>query len=128
MSLESDIKNAITGDETVSGMIGSRFAWDVIYGTRAEAPYIVAQIVSEDSDTTHDGAAGASFPLIQFSCWAKTRESARALGAALRALLVGQTISGTSAASFSFANRTSAHDPQTRLFGELIDMRASLSA
>lgn len=126
MSLESDIKTAITGDATVSGLIGSRFAWDVIDGTRAEAPYIVAQIVSEESDTTHDGEEGASFPLIQFSCWAKTREGARALGAAVRSLLGGNTITG--GASFTFSNRTSSHDPQTRLFGELIDMRASLSA
>lgn len=124
MSYESDITAFILASPSLAAVIGDRFFWDIADGTTA-TPYVVAQTVSDDGETPHDGRRGASFPTIQFSCWATTKAAAVNLGELLRRELEGVQLPGDSFCSLSFQNRVSTYDTTTRLFGIQIDFRAS---
>lgn len=124
MSYQSEIYSAITGDATLSALIGTRFSWGIADGTKA-APYIVAQKISSFGETPHDASRNLEFPLVQFSCWAKTPASAIATVSALNALLDGKTITGSANASFTYSNQLSSYDDETKLHGEIIEYRVS---
>ena len=124
MSYQADISDAILASESLAALIVDRFSWDVADGDTV-APYLVAQTVSGTSETTHDGDRSLTFPLIQFSCWAKTKASALAVMAAFRADIEGVTLPGTSAVVLIFSGENSTRDLETDLFGEIVDYRAS---
>lgn len=123
MSIESDINDAIRNSGQLATLIGSRFSWDIADGGTV-APYLVAQTISNDSETTHDGDRSLSFPLIQFSCWAPTKMEAVAIMAEFRRSMEGQTLPGTSQTILTHAGDNSSYDPETKLFGHLADYRA----
>lgn len=58
-------------------------------GLEAALPAITYQRVSNRRLTSHEGSLGASQPLVQLSCWAKTWGEVRALAAAVRRALDG---------------------------------------
>lgn len=127
MSYQSDIYLAVIGDEYVSGLIGGRFFWDIADGSEAVPPYIVAQTISDSGETDYDGTRGLSFPLIQFSAWAKTKLAAVDIIDGLTLAIEGKTLLGDSGCSLSFSNRASTFDPSTRFFGEILDLRGAIS-
>src|SRR5690606_38758665 len=55
----------------------------------AALPAITYQRVSNRRLTSHQGSSGASLPLVQLSCWAKTWSEVRAVAAAMRRALDG---------------------------------------
>lgn len=124
MSIESDINNAILNSGDLNTLIGSRFSWDIADGGTSP-PFCVAQTISNDSDTTHDGDRSLSFPLIQFSFWAKTKLEAVAAAAAFRQSMEGQTLPGSSQTTLKHAGELSSYDSETKLFGHLVDYRAA---
>lgn len=124
MSYETDITAAILASESLAALIADRFCWDVADGDTI-APYIVAQTVSNTSETTHDGDRSLAFPLVQFSCWAKTKVSALAVMSAFKADIEGIDLDGDSVASLIYVGENSTHDPETGLFGQIIDYRVS---
>lgn len=124
MSYQSDIYDALTGDATLAALVGDRVSWGITDGTKA-APYIVCTKISTYAETAHDGTRNIEFPLLQFSCYAKTLAQAIAVAAAVNAVLDGNTIAGTSNASFTFSNQFTEYDDETKLHGELIEFRAS---
>ena len=123
MSYQSDINDAITDSSVITALIGDRFFWDVA-DDDATAPFLVAQTISTDSDTCHDGSRDWSFPLIQFSAWAATKSEVITLGAAIKSELEGQRIPGNSQVTFSFSGENSTRDQETKLYGVIIDYRA----
>jgi hypothetical protein len=124
MSYQSDIQDAIEASVILAGIIGPRFFWDVA-DEDAVAPFLVAQTISTDSETCHDGSRDWSFPLIQFSAWATTKVGAIDLAAAIKAELEGIDLPGDSQVSLNFAGENSTRDQETKLYGQLIDYRAS---
>src|SRR5690606_29495334 len=58
-------------------------------GPEAALPAITYQRVSNRHLTSHEGSLGASMPLVQLSCWAKTWSEARSVAAAVRLALDG---------------------------------------
>ena len=124
MSWQSDITAAIKADSPVAALIGTKVFADVAPGN-ATAPFIVFQAISDGSATTYDGVRSVIFPLVQFSCWATTKAGAIDLVKKLSAAIEGQTIAGDSDLSFTFSNQVSSRDQQTKLFGELLDLRGS---
>ncbi len=120
MSYQSDIKTAFTAASTITALVGTRVYSDIAPGDAA-APFIVYQTVATGGTTTHDGERNLEFPLIQFSCWAKTKAAAIAMASAVNALLDGNTISGSSGITFRFSGQNSSYDTESRLFGEMID-------
>jgi len=58
-------------------------------GPEASLPAITYQRISNRWLTSHEGSLGASMPLVQLSCWAKTWSEARAVAAAVRRALDG---------------------------------------
>jgi hypothetical protein len=124
MSYETDITAAILASDALAALIGDRFFWDVADGDTI-APYLVAQTVSGTSETSHDGDRSLTFPLVQVACWAKTKISALAVMAAFKADIEGVDLAGDSSVSLTYANENSTHDPETGLFGILIDYRVS---
>jgi len=124
MSYQSDIADAIAASPQLVALIGTRFSWDVADGATVP-PYLVAQTVSGNSETTHDGDRSLTFPLVQFSCWAKTKASALAVMAAFKANLEGTELDGASNVSLTYSGENSSHDPETNLFGQLVDYRVS---
>jgi hypothetical protein len=123
MSYQSDIYTALTASGAVSALVGNRVFPDVADGS-TPAPYIVFQTITTAGTTPHDGSRDVEFPIIQFSCWAKTKAAAVALGSALNGMIDGQTITGASDVSFTFSNASGNYDPESKLFGEVLEYQA----
>jgi len=124
MSYQSDIFDAIRGNAAITGLIGERFFWDIADET-TETPYMVAQTISADSDTTHDGDRTITFPLVQFSCWSPSKADAIAVMSVFRNELEGLEVPGDSAASFTYSGEVSSYDRETGFYGEIVDYRIS---
>ena len=120
MPYQSDIFAALNGDSALTAIIGGRIYADVA-DAKAVAPYVVFQTITTGGENAHNGERRLCFPLVQFSCWAKTKGAAVELGAAVAAILDGQTVNGNSDCSFQFANQSSNYDTETRLFGEVLE-------
>jgi len=127
MSWQADTVAAIKADSPVAAIIGTKIFADVA-PSNATAPFIVFQSISDGSSTTHDGTRSVIFPLVQFSCWATTKGGVIDLVTRLSAAIEGQTLTGSSNVSFTFSNQSSSRDHQTKLFGELLDLRGSCNA
>lgn len=126
MSYESDIYDAVAASTALHALIGDRFSWDIADGDTV-TPYIVAQTISDAGETDHDGKREISFPLIQFSAWAKTKAEAIAVMATFKTAMEGKTLTGYANVSLSFAGQNSSYDPETRLFGQIHDYRAAIT-
>ena len=124
MSYHTDITTAILASTALSAVIGDRFFWDVADGS-AVAPFLIAQTISGNSDTTHDGDRSLLFDLIQITAWAKPKLAALSLAAVMKTELEGVTLPGTSGASLTYAGGQSTYDPETKLSGEIIEYRVS---
>jgi len=120
MSYQSDIKTAFTAAATITALVGTRVYSDIAPG-EAAAPFIVFQTIATSGTTTHDGDRNLDFPLIQFSCWASTKAAAVSIASAVNSLLDGNTIAGSSGITFRFSGQNSSYDPESRLFGEMVD-------
>ena len=124
MSYETDINDAVLSSPLLSDLIDDRFSWEFADGETV-APFIVAQTISTDGETTHDGAREISFPLIQFSCWGRTKIEAISMRDALKRDLEGITLPGSSETTLIFQASNSTRDQDTKLYGEIIDYLAS---
>jgi len=124
MSYQSDIYTALKANGPLAALVGTAIFPDVADGTVAP-PYLVYQVISTDGETTHDGNRNLEFPLIQFSCWAVTKAAAITLAAAVNTVLDGKKLAGTSAVTFQFSNQYGTYDPETKLFGEILEYRAA---
>jgi hypothetical protein len=124
VSWQEDVVNAILSDGALIGQIGDRIFADVAPGS-AVAPLIVYQQISEEGETMFDGTRDVIFPLVQFSCWSKTKIGAIDLASSLRNAIEGRNLDGLSMVSLGFSNQESTRDQQTKLFCERIDYRVS---
>jgi hypothetical protein len=124
MSYQSDIITALKAASTITATTGQRIYWDVADGS-AQPPYLVLSTVSVGGETTHDGVREIEFPTIQFSCWSKGKAASVELAAAINTLIDGNTISGTSGVTFQFSNQFGQYESDTKLFGEILEYRAS---
>ena len=122
MSYQSDIYTALTGASAITALVSTRIYADVADGS-ATAPYLVYQFISAGGETTHDGERDTEFPLAQINCWASGKAAAITLADAVRTLLEGNTIAGDSASSFQHSNRFGTYEPDTKLFGEILEYR-----
>jgi hypothetical protein len=125
MSYQADIFAAIQGNSALTTRIGDRFSWDAADGDQATPPYLVAQTISGGGETDHAGDREWSFPLIQFTAWARSKADAIEIIATLRSELEGHDLPGESIVSLAYANEQSTRDTESRLYGEIIDFRAS---
>lgn len=124
MSYQSDLTTALAAASTITAIVSTRIYADVADGSTA-APYLVWQVISTDGETTHDGVRNLEFPLIQFSCWATGKAAAIALASAVNAVIDGNTIAGSSALTFQFSNQFGTYEADTKLFGEILEYRAT---
>lgn len=124
MSYQSDIITALAAAGSITAIVGTRVYADVADGS-ATAPYITFQTISTSGETTHDGVRNLEFPLIQVNCWATSKTGAIALASAVNALLDGNTIAGSSGVTFQFSNQFGTYESDTKLFGEILEYRAS---
>jgi hypothetical protein len=125
VSYEADIYRAVQECVPLWSAIGGRFQWDIADSTVAP-PYIVAQTVSDDGETTFSGTRGASIPTIQLSCWARSKAQAVEIAKIFRDNLEGYDLPGESKTSLGFDSRTSTFDTDARLFGIILRYRASV--
>jgi len=124
MSPDQDITAAIAASSAIQQVTGGRFYWDIA-DAKTPAPYIVAQTISEDGQTCHDGGRGTGFATIQFAAWAISKGAAANVAEIFRMQLEGVKLPGDRQCVLTFSNRNSTYDPATRLFGVVIDMRAN---
>lgn len=124
MSYQSDLKAAMTANVTLAALVGTRVFADIAPGS-ATAPFVVFQTIATGGETTHDGNRNLEFPLIQFSCWAATKASAISVASAVNSMLDGKTLTGSAGLTLRFSDQNSTYDPESRLFGELIDFRGA---
>lgn len=127
MSYQSDIMTALLADETVSGLVGTRIFADIADGTAA-APFVVYSIPSTDGETCQDGTREVEFPSVQFSIYAATKADAITIADAIDLALDGQELAGTSGTSLQFSNRFGQYESDTKLFGEVLEYRASVKS
>lgn len=125
MSYERDIFRAIQECGPVWSAIGGRFSWDIADAATA-APYLVAQTISDDGPTTHAGERGASFPTIQFSCWAEEKQQSMRIMEEFRKGIEGRNLPGESFVSLTFSNRNSQYDNTARLYGIQCQYKAAV--
>lgn len=123
MSYQAEIRAAVLATAEITELAGDRFFWDIADAS-AVAPYIVAQTISDNGDTDLGGDRGITFPLIQFSFWAATKETALALYDAFRRNLEGIQLPGETSTALVFAGEHSSYDDVTRLFGHIAEYRA----
>lgn len=124
MSYQADIYNAILAAAPVTAIIGDRFSWDIADGAVA-TPYLVAQTISVDGQADFTGGREWAFPLVQLTAWAPGKADCIAVIEAVRGALEGREIPGTGSTSASFAGSQSTYDRETRLFGEILELRLS---
>jgi hypothetical protein len=124
MSYQSDIITALAAASATTGVSGSRIYWDVADGS-VQPPYLVLSTVSVGGETTHDGVREIEFPTIQISCWATGKAAVITLASAVNTLLDGNTISGSSGVTFQFSNQFGQYESDTKLYGEILEYRAS---
>lgn len=124
MSYQSDLYSALVAESSITSLVSTRIYADVA-DSSASAPYIVYQVVATRGQTTHSGSREVEFPTIQFSCWADTKAAAIAIASALNAFLDGNTINGNSDLSMIFSNQLGNYDPETKLFGEILEYSAA---
>ena len=94
MALEVEvlIRQRLLASPEVQALVGTRIfpvGGRPDEGPEAALPAITYQRVSNRRLTSHEGSLGASQPLIQLSCWARTWSEARALATAVRRALDG---------------------------------------
>jgi len=94
MALEVEVlvRQRLLASPEVSALVGTKIfpvGGRPDKGTEAALPAITYQRVSNRWLTSHEGSLGASQPLVQLSCWAKTWSEVRALAAAVRRALDG---------------------------------------
>ena len=124
MSYQSDTYTALAANGTIAGLVSTRIFPDVADGSAA-APYIVYQTISTGGETTHDRVRNLEFPLIQFNCWATSKAGAISLASAVNTVLDGKTLAGSSGVTFQFSNQFGQYEPDTKLFGEILEYRAA---
>lgn len=124
MSYQSDIYAAIIASATLSEAIGGNFSWEVADGS-TPAPYIVAQTISDDGGGDLAGDRSLTFPLVQFTCWAVSKEQAIDIMRTFKAEIEGRNLTGDSNPSLGYAGQQSTRDPQTKLFGEIREYKVS---
>lgn len=86
--MEEDLVALLLGTAGITTLIGDRLTWDRRQ-QGASLPALVLTTVSRVPDYTMASASGLERSRIQVDCWATTRASANALGAALRTALSG---------------------------------------
>ena len=93
MSMESDLHSRVTGDGTISGLIGTRF-YPEILPQNPTAPAATYQIISTTvMDHSHDGAGRLLRVRVQVDAYASTYLETITLSDAIRSSLDG--FSGT---------------------------------
>jgi len=92
VEVEVLVRQRLRASPEVSALVGTRIfpvGGRPDEGPEAALPAITYQRVSNRRLTSHEGSLGASLPLVQLSCWAKTWSEARAVAAAVRRALDG---------------------------------------
>lgn len=126
MSYQADIYQAVLNSAPIAAKIGEKFSWDIADPTETP-PYIVAQTISNSDSGDMQGVRDTSFPLIQFACWSTSKAEAIEIMRIFESEFSGIEIPGESGTSLNFAGENSSYDPETRLFGEIRDFRASMN-
>jgi hypothetical protein len=126
MSYQRDIYEAVMASGDLVDLIGDRFSWDIADPSTA-TPYIVAQTISDSSETAFDGVRGVSMPLIQISCWATTKAESIAVMKKFKHDMEGVELNGSSGTSLGFSGENSSYDSASKLFGTIYDYRASVT-
>lgn len=124
MTLRSEIYDAVTGDGTIAGLIGTR-----CYPNRlpedAQFPAVVYGQVSEDDSgyRTHDAgtAVARATARIQFSAYAETGDGAAALADALVALWSAYQ-DGCTIGMAQIANRIETVEPAINRHRHIVDV------
>lgn len=124
MSWQSDIVSSILDDPGLSGMIGGRVFADIA-DRSASPPYLVYSVPSSIGETAFDGSRGVFFPLVQFSIWAETREKCIQISSSLRQVMEGRNLPGENNVSLGYSNESSGYDEEAKLYGEILEYRAS---
>ena len=91
VDVEEALVTVLSEHEGLTALIGATpprlFHIKLAQGTAL--PAIAYRLVADVSENSHDGPSGLARARIQFDCWAKTKEEARAVSAELRHALVG---------------------------------------
>lgn len=128
MTWEQSLYQHLAADSNLN-MLGGRIFWDVAKFTSGQGqtvPYLVIQQVSSNESTSWDGGSGGSFPLVQFTVWAKARNTANTIRRLLRTSIEGQDI-GVASVTISGIQDHTDDGVQPILFGAILETRFHIS-
>jgi len=120
-SIEAALTAAVTGDATVSGLIGTRFF--IAGGAQGKVyPYATYQRISTAGAEYLDGDANLEWPRFQIDVWASKALEALEIAEAIRAFLcptptAERTVAGVSFTASFQDQRGPTLDEETRNFG-----------
>lgn len=86
MSLDTDLRAALVGNEGITALVGTRIVADRMEEGAAR-PFIIYSRESTQYETTLDGTVLAERATFDVQCWADTRASAEAVANAVRVVL-----------------------------------------
>ncbi|MBX9877632.1 MAG: DUF3168 domain-containing protein [Candidatus Obscuribacterales bacterium] len=90
MSLEAHIFQRLSGDGQVRSIASDRI-YPIQWEQNLQPPAVVYQIISKESNQSHDGPDGLATSHVQFNCIAKDYDTTVALKEAVRLSLQGYT-------------------------------------
>lgn len=86
MSIETDLVTALNSDATVAALISDR-VFPLVVPQDVTRPAIAYLVVSQPREYSHSGAADFAFTRIQLTCEGTTYANAKALIAAVKAVV-----------------------------------------
>ena len=117
MAVEESIYTVLSGDATVSSLVSDRIRPDVI-GEQDDLPAIAYFVLSSTRhpDVCTGVADGLKRSVVQFSCWADTRDGASDLAEAVRSAL-----GGASTFDAVYQSETSTYESDRKIYGLFVD-------
>lgn len=126
--VETAIYQVLISSSEVMSLVQAGINPPRIYQQRKAAnaplPALSYQLVSDPSESSHDGPAGLARARVQFDCWGITPAQASAVARAVRVTLAGihRASSGMVLSGGIKANEMTLDDPDPKLKRRVLDM------
>lgn len=87
--MQEDLTALLLATPAVTGLVGTRVHWGMLPPTVQGRPYLNLTVVSDPQQYHFKGPSQLRQPRVQIDIWAESAASARAVAAAVEALLSG---------------------------------------
>lgn len=125
LSWEDDVFAALQANALYTAKVADR-TYPSLAPTGVTDGYVVWQEISTEGESTLAGAATVLHPLVQFTAWSSNRNWARDVRKIIKDTFDGKTVAGDFRVSATFSNQLFSFEPDSRLYGALLELRFHL--